>query len=113
VVRSKRSYEGEIRIDHRDSPGIEQKILYAQGLPLDAGQGLFEAPTFTCSHCQVVVVINPLRNRERAWCRGCDHHLCDKCGGILAATGICKTYKQLLDELQEEGLKTERGITHG
>lgn len=92
-------------IDHRFTPGLT--LEQTQELPPGAGQGLFEAPTITCSHCQKIVIINPLRNRERAWCRYCDHYICDPCSGILAATGVCKTYKQMLDELQEDGLKIE------
>jgi len=107
MPRSKRSYEGELLIDHRFTPGIPEEVTHRQGLPVGAAQGLFEAPTFTCSHCQKVVVLNPLRNRERAWCRKCDHYLCDPCGGILHATGICRPYRAMLDDLQEKGLKLE------
>ncbi len=110
MTRSKRSHEGEVLIDHRDSPGISEEMVRSTQLPVGAGQGIFEAPTYTCSHCQVVVVLNPKRNRERAWCRYCDHYICDKCGGILAVTKVCKTYTQLLDELQEQASKE---MNHG
>ena len=103
-MRTKRSYEGVLLIDHRVSPGVPDQMMPA-GMPLGSGHGLFEAPIYTCSHCQKQVVVNPLRNRSRAWCRYCDHYICDPCGGILHTTGICKTYKQFMDELQEQGLK--------
>ncbi len=106
VSGSKRSHEGVILIDHSVSPGIPDAAMPV-GMPPRSGQGLFEAPTYTCSHCQKVVIINPLRNRERSWCRKCDHYICDPCGGILQATGVCKTYKQVMDEVQEAGLRSD------
>lgn len=79
------------------------------GLPAGAGRGMFEAPTCTCSHCQTVVILNPLRNRERAYCPKCDHYLCDGCGVIRAANGgECRTVKQIADELQEKAALAEQ-----
>ena len=63
-MSSKRSQEGYLMIDHSASPGVPD----AEGMPVRSGQGMFEAPTVTCNHCQTVVVVNPMRNRERAWC---------------------------------------------
>lgn len=111
MVRSKRSYEGELLIDHRCSPGISDQMVRAAQLPVGAGKGLFEAPTYTCSHCQHVVALNPARNRERAWCRYCDHYICDNCGAILARTRECKTYTQFLEEIQELAFRDE--VNHG
>jgi len=99
---SKRSHEGYLLIDHRGGPGMDDSVAVTAGLPVGAGRGCFEAPTITCSHCQVVVVLNPLRNRERAYCTSCDHYLCDHCGAIRAANGgRCKTFRQLIEEVQE------------
>jgi len=98
-MNSKRSHEGEFLLDHRNSPGIPDAVGIPWGLPPGAGRGLFEGPSYTCSHCQFIVVLNPKRNRERAWCRGCDHYLCDSCGAERALTGKCKTYKQTIDEI--------------
>ena len=64
---SKRSLEGELIIDHRAGDGVP-------GLPR-----LFEAPTITCSHCQAVVIVNPDRQRPRAFCSQCDRYICDSC----------------------------------
>ena len=116
MSRSKRSHEGELMIDHRFTPGLPDETMQAHGLPAGAGHGLFEAPTFTCNHCPQIVVLNPLRNRQRAYCRKCDHYICDRCGGILAATGACKPYKRVLDELQESAFLDEQKtgvIIHG
>ncbi len=112
MSRSKRSHEGEITIDSRFTPGVPQEIIRAGGLPVGAGMGLFEAPTITCSHCQVVVVINPLRNRDRHWCRKCDHYICDVCSAIMAKTMECKTFKQVIEEMQESALKEVGVIKH-
>ncbi len=102
---SKRNHEGYLIIDQRNSPGVSPEMAHRAGLPHGAHQGLFEAPTISCSHCQKVVVLHPARSRDRAWCRYCDHYLCDGCGGILAATGTCNLYRAKLDNLQETNVK--------
>jgi hypothetical protein len=97
-MSSLRSHEGYFLLDHRDSPGLSDAEIVDAGLPVGAGRRQFEAPTYTCSHCQFVVVMNPKRNRERAYCKGCDHYICDACGAERARTGLCRTFKQLIDE---------------
>lgn len=108
-MTSKRRHEGYLMIDNRNSPGVPEELMHALGLPVVAARGMFEAPTITCSHCQAVVVINPLRNRERAYCTKCDHYICDGCGARRAASGgECKTFKQIADEVQERAVLTEQ-----
>ncbi len=85
-------------MDHRHAEPVPDEAIRQAGLPDGAGRGLFEAPSFTCSHCNRVVIMNPDRKRERAYCRGCDHLICDECGAKRAATGECKTFKQVVDE---------------
>lgn len=65
------------------------------------GSAVFEADTYTCTHCQTVVVMNPERKRERYKCRGCDHHICDPCAADRAAGSPCRTFRQLADEVME------------
>lgn len=101
-MTSLRSHEGYFMLDHSQTQGLPDEVAVQVGLPPGAGQGLFEAPTYTCSHCHAVVVLNPKRNRERAYCRGCDHMICDKCGVIRAQTGRCRTMKQVIDEMMSE-----------
>lgn len=108
-LTSKRSLEGYFLLDNRESPGLSDDLVRSVGLPVGAGRGQFEAPTITCSHCHRVVVLNPLRTRDRAWCAKCDHYLCDACGVVLAQTGVCKTLNQLFDELQEQAIQADRG----
>lgn len=80
-MKSHRSHEGYLMIDHRASPGLPDDIARKTGLdPAQTREGkLFETPTLTCSHCKCSVVKNPLRQRERAYCRKCDHYICDYC----------------------------------
>lgn len=106
-MRSQRSKEGWLLLDNRESPGVSDDLLrtVSPGLPPGAGRGLFEAPTITCSHCQTVVVLNPLRTRDRAYCQKCDHYLCDGCGAALAASGVCTPFVQVIEEAQEQAAK--------
>lgn len=113
MSQSKRSHEGYLLIDNRSSEGVSDELLRSGGaeLPAGAGRGMFEAAVIICSHCQAGVVLNPLRNRERAYCAKCDHYLCDRCGAIAAQTRECRTFKQLIEEVQEKAaLDEQRGI---
>ena|SRR6267378_3453307 len=100
---SKRSQEGYYMLNHKDSPGLteSQVASISPDLPLTAGRGCFEAPTYTCSHCQTVVILNPLRTRERGYCTKCDHYVCDTCNLVRLQTGICKTFNEIIEEVQE------------
>ena len=89
-------------LERRDLP---DELVRAAGLPVGAGQGMFEAPTITCSHCQRVVVLNPLRTRDRGYCPKCDHYLCDSCEAVRVQTGTCRTFNQVITEAQEQASK--------
>ena len=113
-MTSKRSHEGYLLIDNRYTPGVEDDLIRsAPGpeLPPGAGKGLFEAATLTCSHCQAMVILEPRRTRPRAYCTGCDHYICDRCGLVRSLNGgQCKTFKQLVEEVQESAaLQAQRG----
>lgn len=99
-VFSKRDREGYLLIDHRDSPGFTDAESIAAGrglMPVGRGSRL-EAPTMSCSHCQRIVVMNPDRVRARAYCPKCDHYVCDWCEAERVRTGVCKPFKQVIDE---------------
>lgn len=66
----------------------------------NSGQGMLEAATLTCSHCQRQVVRNPSRIRDRAYCPKCDHYICDDCEATRVATGVCRTFTQVLDMVE-------------
>ena len=89
-MNSLKRHEGWLLVDHRDSPGVD--------LPSGMGQGLVEAPTYTCSHCCKVVIINPLRTRAREWCAKCDRVICDECSKVMAATGQHECFEAFADE---------------
>lgn len=74
-----------------------------------AGAGHFEADTYTCTHCQAVVVMNPERKRERYKCRGCNHHICDGCAAARTAGAPCRTFAQLADEVMTAADKISAG----
>lgn len=79
-MTSKRSQEGWLMIDDRASGGL-----------------LVEQATFTCAHCQRVTPLDPLRQRPRGYCAGCDRYLCDQ----PACNGQCRPMSKLLDRAQE------------
>lgn len=92
-------------IDHRGTQSLPEEMVRHMGLPTGSGRGLFESATITCNHCKTVVILNPDRSRERAWCKGCDHYLCDGCGVIRQqSAGACKTFDELVDEVQKAAL---------
>lgn len=99
-MKSKRLHEGELLIDHRNSPGVSEEFIRASGLDMPAvGAGqTYESATITCAHCQSIVVLNPNRSRERGWCRKCDAYMCDLC----AALKTCRPFKQLVDEIYDQ-----------
>ena len=105
---SKLSKEGYFMADHRDSPGLSSVMEHAAGLPPGAGRGMFEAPTCTCSHCCRVVVLNPLRRRDRAYCSKCDRYICDGCGAPMAVLGECRSIERIVDEL---AVASDKGAT--
>lgn len=101
-------HEGYLLIDHRYSEGVPGSALATPG-------SVREMATITCSHCQAIVIINPLRTRARNYCPKCNHYICDRCEGIrVASGGACKTFKQIIDETQESAAlldqQKQRGI---
>lgn len=72
--------EGYLIIDHQNAPGVPGGIA--------AGQ-VFETATRLCSHCQRIIVMNPLRQRERARCTKCHTYICDTC----AVVRECRPFK--------------------
>ena len=98
---SRRETEGYVLIDHRDSMGLTEaeriEARLSPLMPIGKGQRL-EAPTFCCSHCDRIVVMNPLRNRERGLCFKCDRMICDACVTVQAISGACNSRQKRIDE---------------
>jgi hypothetical protein len=89
----KRSQEGYLLVDHRNSPGITERDLTPalRAAGFEAHTGVFESPTIRCAHCGTMVVINPQRTRARHYCQPCDHYVCDQANCILHCTPFIKT----------------------
>ena len=104
MSKSLKNQEGYFMLDHRQTAPVPDELVIAAGLPAGTGRGLFETPSFTCKHCQRVVVMNPNRQQERHYCKGCDHLICDGCAAIKSVTKVCRTFDQLVDSLLTPGV---------
>src|SRR5882672_10278053 len=100
-MRSKKDQQGELLIDHRNSPGITPEWAAAAGIggPIVGAGKTFESGLKNCTHCGGDVIMNPLRMREREWCRVCDAYICDPCGLLRKLGGEHKTARQQMDEI--------------
>lgn len=108
---SKRKFEGCIIIDHRESPGITPAQAQGYGPAVGKGQ-LWESPTYSCVHCQRVVVMNPLRTRARVFCVKCDDYVCDECEAmrVLNPQIPHRSFAQVVEDVQNAaalGLSTD------
>lgn len=86
---------GHLDIDQRGS-GIP-----VEGLDITRA----EFHTYTCTHCNGIVVMHPKRTRERYKCVGCNHHICDGCAAKAHEGEACKTMQQRYEESLELILK--------
>ncbi len=100
LIKTQPSGGGYLLLDHRNCDDVPA------GLPR-----IFEADTYTCTHCSGVVVMNPARTRERYKCRGCSHHICDSCAAQRVAGGPCRTVMQQADELMAAAERQARAET--
>lgn len=104
-MQSLKRHEGVMTIDNRNSPGVSDELMVKLGYPVGAGKGLYESATYTCSHCNTVVIIEPKRTRERGFCRGCGQRICDPCNLIRSQNYECKTMERIINEMQESDAK--------
>lgn len=95
-----------IKTDDRPS-GLGYYLIdqRASGIPVFGGNTMFEADTYTCRHCEFVVLLNKYRTRPRYKCRGCTHLICDRCAAIVEAGAGCRTMEQKIDELREQAAR--------
>lgn len=106
-MKTKKSHEGYLLIDHRASPGITpDQIPSGIAVPICGEGQLYESATITCSHCQATVILNPQRTRPRNYCAKCDHYVCDKPGCIVE----CTPFKAILDTLANAAAHSEGPI---
>ena len=110
AVFTKDAHFGEFMIDHRASPGN----LGARG-PVVAGEGqVVHGRILGCPHCGGGQVENPLRTRERPYCRACDKYICDSCHIIRCHPDyVHRTFKDVVDMVQSGHWKLMPGSTAG
>lgn len=100
-MRTKRSDEAYLLIDHRNSPGITAEFVRANRLDVPvvgAGQ-VFESAMVTCHCCGGDVVLNPNRSRDREWCMQHDAYMCDKCALLRRLSGSCVPLRKRIADL--------------
>ena len=100
-MRTKRSDEAYILIDHRNSPGISHEFVAANNIDVPAvGAGqVFESAMATCHCCGGDIILNPNRSRPREWCMQHDAYMCDRCGLTRKLTGSCVPLTKRLTEI--------------
>lgn len=81
----KTSFDGELEVDHRASPGLPESVARRWNYdPLLTREGkVYRARTLGCPHCGAVVAINPQRQSERAHCQKCARYICDWCKAAM------------------------------
>lgn len=99
-----RSQEGYILLANEHAPPDPS-------LPVQMQAPVFEAASCTCSHCQAIMIVDPLRQRPLPYCRKCNHSICSRCELVRVASGYdCLPFKKLLDLAAE---RFERGLPLG
>lgn len=74
----------------------------ASEIPIANGQSYFESDTYTCSHCESVVILNLMRKRERYKCFKCNHHICDSCTAKMVTGEQCLPFKEKVEQYFEQ-----------
>lgn len=91
----KSARDGQLTIDHRNSPGLPPGFMAEFGFP-DVTQGrVVQMKTLTCCHCGTIQIMNPLRTRDRNHCKKCDAYVCDNPQCILHCTPFAKQMDDL------------------
>jgi len=106
-MKSERSREGYLVIDHRAGPGVSRDELKGFDAPAVEGGKLFESATITCSHCQTLVVLNPDRSRVRERCQKCFKYICDGCAAARKAGAECVPVNKWIDQILSLAAKGE------
>lgn len=85
MPRSLRSIENYLLIDNRAS-----------------GEGMREIPMATCCHCNRQVALNPMRTRDRNFCRKCMQYVCDEAACVLNCNGGLDAVFDALDKAERK-----------
>lgn len=98
MKKSLRHGAGYLIVDHTNSPGLRpQDVAHVPGAPAVGEGEVFERDFLVCSHCERMIVLNPLRTRDRGYCQKCHAFICDGCEDLRVRTGACVPMKQVLD----------------
>lgn len=84
-MTSLKKHEGYLLIDDRASGGH-----------------MVEAGTYTCNHCQHIIVEvqqGLTRTTPREFCRGCGMYICQSCAATRAKTGECVPFAKIVDQV--------------
>jgi len=108
-----RKRESYLMIDHRASPGVKQEQYREAGFNMPAvPEGkMGEYKVLVCWHCNQHLIVNPLRQRERGFCRSCMEYICDVC--VADAQRPDYAHKPLMakvDETLERISRTEPNL---
>jgi hypothetical protein len=93
-------HDGELCVDHRASPGLPSTLAQELGMvgePTGEGSVAYFR-VLACNHCGGAQLMNPLRTRDRGYCRLCDHYICDVCEIARKEAGYIH---RTIDELTE------------
>jgi len=103
-MKTKRSQEAYVLIDHRNSPGISLEFMHANKLdgPAVGAGKTFESAMAVCSHCGGDVILRPDRSRPREWCWSCDAYICDGCALVRKLGAPHRPLRQVLAEAYEQ-----------
>lgn len=87
---------GYLIIDSSNSPGIPPKLAAewsARGIAVAGPGQTVEMDSWTCNHCNAVVLKNPARQRPREVCRQCMRVVCDRC------VGVCQPFDMIAERV--------------
>jgi hypothetical protein len=100
-MTSKLNNQGELVIDHRNSPGIDPEWARARGVtgPVVGAGKTYESGLLNCRHCGGDVIMHPQREREREWCWVCDAYICDPCAFLRKMGAEHVTHREVLEKI--------------
>lgn len=100
-MKSKRSKEAYIMIDHTNSPGLTAEFAVANDLPCGVvGSRMMESAMVVCHICSADIILGGDRSRMMAYCPRHDAYSCDNCVKTEHETGVPHTtYQQKLEEI--------------
>ena len=100
-MKTKRSQEAYLMIDHTNSPGISPEFRAEHNLPVGvAANRMMETAMWVCHICGGDIIIGPSRQRAMNYCPRHDSYSCDTCVQAEHETGVPHTtYQQKLEEI--------------